>query len=88
LTALLIARDGREFELPLAHWIHFYRGANERASYVMIDSPVHGASLFRVSEIEERSEAIVVHIADEISATGPAGSRGEPVSPLNGYPFP
>jgi hypothetical protein len=88
VAALLIARDGREFELPLAHWIHFYRGANEHVSYVMIDSPEHGASLFRVSEIEERSEAIVVHIADEIAAHDPAGSRGEPVSPLNGYPFP
>jgi hypothetical protein len=88
LAALLIARDGREFELPLSHWIRFYRGANKHAGYVMIDSPEHGASFFRVSEIEERSEAIVVHIADEIAATGPAGSRGEPVSPLNRYPFP
>jgi hypothetical protein len=55
LTALLIARDGREFELPLAHLIHFYRGATEHVSYAVIDAPEHAASLFRVSEVEERA---------------------------------
>jgi hypothetical protein len=88
LTALLIARDGREFELPLAHWVRFYRGATEHVSYAVIDAPEHGASLFRVSEVEERAEAIVAHVTDEIAATGPASSRGDPASPVNGYPLP
>ena len=57
-------------------------------SFAVLDAPEHGASLFAVSEVEKRPGALVVHVMDEIAATGPASSRGDPTAPRNGYPFP
>lgn len=85
---VLIAHGRREFELPVAHEGLFFGSAKDHMSFAVLDAPEHGASLFRVSKIEERPEAVVVHVTDAIASTGPASSRGDPTAPKNGYPFP
>jgi hypothetical protein len=79
----LIVRDGQEFELPEPHTISLYEGD---ATYVVLDAP-DGGSLFVVSEIQERGDAIVVRLGDELGMHGYA-SADEVVPKVAGYPFP
>lgn len=80
----LIERDGREFELPRGHTFDVYEG---RVTYVALDCPGGGGSLFAVREIEERGDERVYHLGDEMGRSGPAGFGGV-VPEVTGYPFP
>jgi hypothetical protein len=80
----LIVRDGEEFEPPEPHTISLYEGDG---TYVVLDAPGGGGSLFAVDEIQERGDAIVVRLGDEIGRQGYA-SAGDVVPEVIGYPFP
>lgn len=81
----LIERDGQEFELPQGHTIDIYRG---QATYVALDAPGGGGSIFTVrGQLEERADAVVVHLGDEMGRSGPA-VFGDFVPEATGYPLP
>jgi hypothetical protein len=62
----LIERDGQEFELPQGHTIDIYRG---QATYVALDAPGGGGSIFTVpGQLEERADAVVVHLVTKWDA--------------------
>jgi hypothetical protein len=83
-TRTLIVRDGEEFELPEPHTISLYEGDG---TYVVLDAPGGGGSLYAVNEVQERGDAIVVRLGDEIGRNGYA-SAGDVVPEVTGYPFP
>lgn len=80
----LIERDGPEFELPRGHTLDIYNGSTAN---VAVGAPGGGGSLFTVREIEERGDAVVVHLGDEMGRSGPA-TFGHVVPEVTGYPFP
>lgn len=83
----LIEHDGREFELPERHTIDVYAGRHGPDSYVCLGARTGGSSLFAVSAIEERDDAIVVRLGSLMGTSGPAGF-GNYVPEPTGYPFP
>jgi hypothetical protein len=83
----LVERDGREFELPDGHSIDLYAGRAGEATYVALNAPGVGGSIFSVRAVEERRGAVVVHLGDWMGSSGPAGF-GDRVPEPTGYPFP
>jgi hypothetical protein len=80
----LIEREGHEFELPRGHTLDLFRGG---VTYAVLGCPGAGGSLFTVHEIEQRGDALVVRLADEVGRSGPA-AFGDVVPEPTGYPFP
>lgn len=80
----VVVRNGHEFELPERHTIRLFEGDG---TFVVLDAPGGGGSLFAVSEVQEREDAIVVRLGDEIGKHGHARA-GDVVPEVTGYPFP
>jgi hypothetical protein len=81
---MLIERDGRVFELPDRHTIEFYEGS---VRYVALNAPGAGGSLFTLQDLEEREDAVVVHLGVELGCADPA-SFGDVMREATSYPFP
>jgi hypothetical protein len=77
----LIERDGREFELPNRHEVELSDG-DEQGRFVSLRAFAQG-STFRLAELEERGDRVIVHLGEEVGRTGPTG-----VDKIIGYPFP
>lgn len=82
----LIERSGHEFEPPEEHEITLMAGRRGEETYVLLDTR-YSSSLYLVREIEEREDAVVVHLGDEMARSGPAGFGGVVPEPI-GYQFP
>jgi hypothetical protein len=83
----LIERHGNEFELPEQHTVELQPHNEE--TWVSLNTPQSG-SLFVLRELEQRDDAVVVHLGAELGRHGPPGV-GRPEDPLpeaTGYPFP
>ena len=83
----LIEHNGEEFELPYQHTVELQKQVNE--TWVSLNTPQSG-SLFAVRELEERDEAVVIHLGSELGRHGPPGTGriGDPLPEARGYPFP
>jgi hypothetical protein len=83
----VIEHNGNEFELPEQHTVELQEQAKE--TWVSLGTPQSG-SLFVVRELEERDDAVVIHLGSELGRHGPPGSTriGEPLPEALGYPFP
>jgi hypothetical protein len=83
----LIERNGDEFELPYQHRMRLLESVGEEAAetWISLSTPGDG-SLFRVRDIEERDNEVVVHLGSELArhsiGTGPV------IRETRGYPFP
>ena len=82
----IVEHEGREFELPEQHRIEMYAGKDARETYVSLSTPGEG-SLFRLRDLEQRDDAVVVHLGEWMGSSGPA-SFGFKVAEPTGYPFP
>jgi len=82
----LIEHNGREFDLPSRHTATLYRGRNGPETYVALNTLQMG-SIFLLRNLEERDDAVVVHLGDEMGRHGP-GAFGDAVREPLGYPFP
>jgi hypothetical protein len=80
----LFVLNGQEFELPAGHTVRLYEG---EGTHVVLGVPGGGASLLRVAEIQERDNAIVIRLGDEIGRVGNLVA-GDVVPEVSGYPFP
>jgi hypothetical protein len=81
----LIEHNGNEFELPDQHTVELQK-RDDGATWVSLNTPQSG-SLFVVREREERDDAVVLHLADELGRHGPP-AVGDMIPEATGYPFP
>lgn len=83
----LIERDGTEFELPYQHSVELH--PRDDGAWVSLNTPMSG-SLFVLRDLEERPDAVVVHLGAELGRHGPpgVGRPGDPSPEASGYPFP
>jgi len=83
----LIERNGKEFELPDQHTARLIVAVDESGKqWVSLNTPGEG-SLFAVDTVEERGDAVVIHLGAELGRHG-LGSFGDRASEPRGYPFP
>jgi hypothetical protein len=80
----LVVQNGQEFELPAGHTVRLYEG---QGTHVVLGVPGGGASLLTVAEIQERGDAIVIRLDDEIGRVANLVA-GDVVPEVSGYPFP
>jgi hypothetical protein len=84
----IIERNGAEFQLPDDHAVEVLAGKNGPETYAWLRSDV-GGSLFRLSaSVEQRGDARVFQLAEEVATDSPAFWRGEEIIDLGGYPLP
>jgi hypothetical protein len=77
----LIERDGREFELPFRHEVELTNG-DEQSRFVHLRAGVQG-STYRLGDVEQHEDRVIVHLGDWIGHHGPPGKDA-----VVGYPFP
>jgi len=83
-----LINNSAEFELPFQRKVVLEEVPLEdrTETWVNLSTPLEG-STFHLRELEERDEAVVVHLGSEIGRHGPPG-MGEQVPEARGYPFP
>jgi hypothetical protein len=70
-TTVLINDDESEF-VP-EHCVRYFRGADGSFTYVVVERPQQGSSLFRVREIDGPTDALMLELSTEVTRNGHAG---------------